>query len=316
MKKHKIVMCIIPLTLAYATTSTAASLNYNPDSVSVTTSLGRLWGQADEYLYNSQTGHKNSELNWKINNAPIIKGDISWNILSNLTLNARGWITLESSHSSMDDYDWERPEKAMWTNWSHSNTNLNYANEFDIHLKGWLLKQPNYSFGGVLGYQQTRFSWTAIGGHQIWYDKHDKRSDHDFSNTSVIGYKQKFSAPYIGLIGQYRYHDFEFNGLLKFSPWVQAKDNDEHYLRRDPGPLSYREKTNKSLYYSATLNAGYYINPNTKLFTELSWNKFTQGKGDTEIFDRKTGEYIYFGGNSAGIANTNYNITAGIQYRF
>ncbi|MDC9597041.1 omptin family outer membrane protease [Xenorhabdus anantnagensis] len=313
MKKYKITICIIPLTLAYITTATAASLNFNPDSVSVTTSLGGLWGQADEYIYNSDTGHKNSELNWKINNAPIIKGDISWDALPNLTLNARGWITLKSSHSGMDDYDWMRPKKAMWTNWSHSNTNLNYANEFDINLKGWLLKKPNYNFGGVLGYQQTRFSWTAIGMYGLYESSLSKDKYylvHD--NGPVIGYKQKFSAPYIGLIGQYRYHDLEFNGLLKFSPWVQAKDNDEHYLRR----FTFRDKTNKSRYYSATLNVGYYIHPNTKIFTELSWNKFTQGKGDTESFDRKTEEYFYDGGNSAGIANANYNITAGIQYRF
>ncbi|MDC9590805.1 omptin family outer membrane protease [Xenorhabdus sp. XENO-10] len=313
MKKYKIAICIIPLTLAYATTATAASLNFNPDSVSVTTSLGGLWGQADEYIYDSQTGHKNSELNWKINNAPIIKGDISWDALPNLTLNARGWITLKSSHSSMDDYDWIRPEKAMWTNWSHSNTNLNYANEFDINLKGWLLKQPNYNFGGVLGYQQTRFSWTAIGMHGLY----ESESIIDWykpvhANGPGIGYKQKFSAPYIGLIGQYRYHDFEFNGLLKFSPWVQAKSNDDHYLR----DLTARNKTSKSHYYSATINAGYYVTPNTKVFTEFSWNKFTQGKGELEWMDRGKGIYLYDSGDASGIANTNYNITAGIQYRF
>lgn len=41
---------------------------------------------------------------------------------------------------------------------------LNYANEFDLNLKGWLLQGENYKAGAVLGYQQTRFSWTASGG--------------------------------------------------------------------------------------------------------------------------------------------------------
>ena len=44
--------------------------------------------------------------------------------------------------------------------------------------------------------------------------------------------------PYIGLVGQYRINDFEFNALFKFSDWVRAHDNDEHYMR----DLTFRER--------------------------------------------------------------------------
>ncbi|WP_422842141.1 omptin family outer membrane protease, partial [Acinetobacter variabilis] len=35
--------------------------------------------------------------------------------------------------------------------------------------------------------------------------------------------------PYIGLTGNYRYDSFEFGGSFKYSGWVKASDNDEHY---------------------------------------------------------------------------------------
>ncbi|WP_410175300.1 omptin family outer membrane protease [Pantoea ananatis] len=36
--------------------------------------------------------------------------------------------------------------------------------------------------------------------------------------------------PYADMSCCYRYRDFEFNTLLKFSPWIEVRDNDEHYL--------------------------------------------------------------------------------------
>ncbi|MBV7923558.1 omptin family outer membrane protease, partial [Yersinia pestis] len=73
----------------------------------------------------------------------------------------------------------------------------------------------------------------------------------------VIGYNQRFSMPYIGIAGQYRFIDFELNALFKLSDWVRAHDNDEHYMR----VLTFREKTYGSRYYGTVINAGYYVTP-------------------------------------------------------
>ena len=43
--------------------------------------------------------------------------------------------------------------------------------------------------------------------------------------------KQHFKMPYIGLTGNYLYDSFEFGGSFKYSGWVKASDNDEHYNR-------------------------------------------------------------------------------------
>lgn len=280
-------------------------------NISVNTSIGLLGVNSKEYVYDTDSGRKISELNWKSKNATIIKGDFSWDPLLWLTLNAKGWTTISSSKAKMDDFDWQNASQAHWTDWSHSsNTNLNYANEFELNIKAWLIKENFHKAGAVIGYQQNRFSWTAFGGHYQYNNGNDVG---DFpSRSRGIGYQQKFSMPYFGLVGGYRYKDFEFNGLLKFSPWVIAEDNDEHYMRN----LTFREKTSESKFYSASVDAGYYISPNVKLFTELTWSRFALGKGGSQIIDHANEKTSYEGGDSAGIANQNYSVTAGLQYRF
>ncbi len=92
-----------------------------------------------------------------------------------------------------------------------------------------------------------------------------------------IGYSQRFSMPYIGLAGQYRINDFEFNALFKFSDWVPgARDNDEHYMR----DLTFREKTTSSRYYGTSIDAGYYVTPNAKVFAEFTYSKYARRLGE------------------------------------
>ena len=287
------------------------SINVDPSSVAASTSLGWLHGEAKEYVYDGDSGRKISQLKWKINNTAIIKGDISWDTFSWLTLNAKGWSSLGSSGAKMDDYDWLNDNQSHWTGWSHSpDTHLNYANEYDLNSKLWLLKRPDYKIGAVLGYQQTRFSWTAFGG-RYQYDNGTRLGEFP-PGVRGIGYQQKFSMPYVGLNGSYRFRDFEFSTLLKYSSWVKARDNDEHYMRS----LTFRDKSQNANYYSAAVNAGYYVTPNAKVFTEFTWNKYARGKGGTQIIDRTSGEKEHIGGDVAGIENTSYSVTAGLEYRF
>ncbi|MCU7307010.1 omptin family outer membrane protease, partial [Escherichia albertii] len=83
--------------------------------------------------------------------------------------------------------------------------------------------------------------------------------------------------PYIGLTGSYRYEDFEFGGAFKYSGWVEASDNDEHYA---PGKrITYRNKVKDPNYYSVAVNAGYYVTPNVKVYVEGTWNRVTNKKG-------------------------------------
>jgi plasminogen activator len=270
-----------------------------------------LSGKSHEMVYDDVTGRKISQLDWKIKNVAILKGDISWDAYSFLTLNARGWTSMASGSGHMDDYDWMNAKQSSWTDHSsHPSTNVNYANEYDLNVKGWIFQGDNYKAGVTVGYQETRFSWTATGGSYN-YDNGAYQGNFPAGERG-IGYSQRFSMPYIGLAGQYRFNDFEFNALFKFSDWVRAHDNDEHYMR----DLTFREKTTDSRYYGASVDAGYYVTPHAKVFAEFTYSSYEEGKGGTQIIDTNTGESGSIGGDAAGISNHNYTITAGLQYRF
>ncbi|EKN4864773.1 omptin family outer membrane protease [Yersinia enterocolitica] len=279
------------------------------DSLTVSTSLGLLNTEANEYVYDSNN-RKVSQLDWKTENTPIIKMDVSWGLLSRLTLTARGWSTLSSSTGTMDDYDWLKPDQTKWTDWSHHDkTNLNYANEIDLNAKFWFLKQKNYRIAMMSGYQRNNSSWTAYGGN---YNYDNGKNIFTTSDTvTVIGYKQKFDMTYLGLAGSYHYQKFEFNTLLKYSRWVNANGHDEHYSRK----LSFKDSNKNSRYYAIVVDAGYYITPSTKLFVEAAWNQYTEGKGATQILNRTTGTSQNHA-DSSGIAQKNHTIGFGLLYKF
>ena len=290
---------------------TIVTPDFSPDSLAVSASAGMLSGKSHEMVYDEATGRKISQLDWKIKNVAILKGDITWDAYSFLTLNARGWTSLASGSGHMDDYDWMNAKQSSWTDHSsHPSTNVNYANEYDLNVKGWIFQGDNYKAGVTAGYQETRFSWTATGGSYN-YDNGAYQGNFPAGERG-IGYSQRFSMPYIGLAGQYRFNDFEFNALFKFSDWVRAHDNDEHYMR----DLTFREKTTDSRYYGASVDAGYYVTPHAKVFAEFTYSSYEEGKGGTQIIDTNTGESGSIGGDAAGISNHNYTITAGLQYRF
>lgn len=294
----------------YAGTSQVTP-DFSPESLTVSASAGMLSGKSHEMVYDEVIGRKISQLDWKIKNVAILKGDISWDAYSFLTLNARGWTSLASGSGHMDDYDWMNAKQSSWTDHSsHPSTNVNYANEYDLNVKGWIFQGDNYKAGVTAGYQETRFSWTATGGSYN-YDNGAYQGNFPAGERG-IGYSQRFSMPYIGLAGQYRFNDFEFNALFKFSDWVRAHDNDEHYMR----DLTFREKTTDSRYYGASVDAGYYVTPHAKVFAEFTYSSYEEGKGGTQIIDTNTGESGSIGGDAAGISNHNYTITAGLQYRF
>ncbi|WP_145488970.1 omptin family outer membrane protease [Yersinia aleksiciae] len=291
----------------------AASASYHSgitDNVTMSASLGSLNAESQEFVYQPEnSGHKVSQLDWKAKNTPTIKMDISWDLLSRLTLTARGWSTLSSGHGTMDDYDWLNQSQNQWTHWSHhEKTNLNYANEIDLNAKFWLLHGNDYRIGVMSGYQQSNNSWTAYGGN---YSYNNSSQITTLSNNVVaIGYKQKFDMAYLGLAGSYRYQDFEFNTLVKYSPWVNAYGSDKHYQRN----LSFKDTSKNTRYYAVTIGAGYYVTQNTKLFIEAAWNRYTEGKGKVQIFAHTTGASATVA-NGTGIAHQSQTIFMGLQYK-
>lgn len=289
---------------------------FTPEKVSTDLSLGMLSGKTKERVYLPEYGgHKASQLDWKYSNAAILKGAINWDLMPRVSIGAAGWTTLGSRGGDMTNTDWlDSDNPKTWTDKSrHPGTRLNFANEFDLNIKGWLLNEPDYRLGLMAGYQESRYSFNATGGTYIYSEDGGFRNETGSlpNGERNIGYKQRFKMPYIGLTGSYRYDKFEFGGALKYSGWVRASDNDEHYQRE----TTFRGKTKNQNYYSVAVDAGYYVTDNAKVYVEGAWNRIANKKANVSIYDRSdnTAEYSKHGG---GIESYNFTTTAGLKYTF
>jgi plasminogen activator len=277
---------------------------------SLNASVGYLSGTSKEFVYDESNGRKVSELDWEIKGAPVLRAEANYQLLQWLDLNARGWVTLSESNGVMNDYDWLNPQQVSWTDWSHhEDTSFRQGNEFDLNVRAWFFQQPSYQFAGMAGYQRTLFSFNAKSGCFIYNNGEEIGCFPQ--NQSIIGYKQVFETPYLGLAGKYRVNAFELNGLVKFSNWVDAQDEDQHYLRH----LTFHERGSHFKYYNALINAGYFIKPQIKLFVEGTFSYIPNHAANSEVIDNSTGEREYAPVGAAGLQNSNYIIALGVQYK-
>lgn len=306
MQQRYVILCCV----AGVMTVFSAQAENTVTAATISGALGWLEGESHENVY-LENGDKLSQLDWKIKQTPIITMAVNWDISPHITLTARGWTTLAERSAKMDDYDWLYDDQTHWSEWSyHPNSRLNHANAFDMGVQSWVVSQPNYRLGGIAGYQQTRFSWTALGG---FYQYDNGATVGAFERgRNLGGYKQQFDVPYLGVVGIVRYQNVELSSLVKYSPWVKARDNDEHYLRQ----LTFRDEGNYGRYYSVLVDIGYYLTSCAKVFTALSWHKYAESRGGAQIIDQVSGKQRYIGGHAAGIANEYYTVTAGLTYRF
>lgn len=313
--KTSILVLTIAVPVSFSAIANIGNSDFAPGSFSGDISLGSLSGKTRERVYDPDSGgHKNSQLNWKYSNAAIIKGSLDWDLIPWISIGASGWTTIASRGGYMDDTDWQNKNQKGWTDQSrHPDTRLNYANEFDFNVKGWLLNEPTYRFGVMAGYQESRYSFTASGGSYNYTDEETGLPDIGTfpDGTTVVGYKQRFKMPYIGIVGSYRYERFEFGGNFKYSGWVHTSDNDEHYLSN----TTFRANIKNQNFYSLTGNAGYYLTPNAKVYVEGAWSRTTNKKGSLSANDYGTGEKNS-ADNSSGIENYNFMTTVGLKYFF
>jgi len=284
----------------------------NSENFSADAGLGILSGQTKELVYLSEEGsRKASQLDWKYDNAPIVKGAFEWNALPRLSFGASGWTTIASSDGHMDDYDWSDESQKRWTEHSsHGNTHLEYANEFDLNVKGWIFNEPGYRLGVMAGYHESRYSFTAKGGSYN-YDNGGYTGSFPAGLTG-ISYKQRFKVPYIGLLGDYRYANFQFGGAFKYSGWARASDEDEHHDRR----TTFRGDIRNQSYYSLAGNVAYYFTDNAKVYVEGVWSRAMNKKGSMTLHAFGDDDFSATVPNSAGIDSRSFMTTIGLQYKF
>lgn len=161
----KFLAMVLSVPITFNALATTEFLTFTPEKISTELNLGTLSGKTKERVYAPEEGgRKASQLDWKYSNAAIIKGAINWDLLPVCpSMHQAGQPSVRKGN--MVDRDWLDSDKpGIWTDESrHPDTRLNFANEFDLNIKGWLLNEPDYRLGLMAGYQENRYSFTARG---------------------------------------------------------------------------------------------------------------------------------------------------------
>ncbi|MGU3489424.1 omptin family outer membrane protease [Enterobacter bugandensis] len=243
-------------------------------------------------------------------------GNAQYNILSWLDLKFQGWTTLAKGSGSNIDQDWRdpdpAPENTSLNSRSNSSATVNYVNMFDISIAGRFYQNDFSNFSILAGYKESRYSWTSYGGY---FQDFDDPNENQSLQGAIVGYRQTYKTPYVGLEMNLILDKLAFNTQLKYSDWVRAKDYDNHYLRN--GFISVN-KSNSSRMISITQEIAYAVSPAFQVVAEASWNKYYHTRADysgtTGESDGMSGEFNLPG--AGGLSAEDYTIITGVRYRF
>ena len=108
-------LCSVLLSSTLAHSGGTGPVKAVNDRFSVDLGLGYLQGKGQEFVYDGD--YKVSQLNWRIQDAAIVKGSAQYRFNHWLSAQVSGWTTLGTGDAEMDDYDWLIPTQTRWSDW-------------------------------------------------------------------------------------------------------------------------------------------------------------------------------------------------------
>lgn len=80
--RAKLLGIVLTTPIAISSFASTETISFTPDNINADISLGTLSGKTKERVYLAEEGgRKVSQLDWKFNNAAIIKGAINWDLM-------------------------------------------------------------------------------------------------------------------------------------------------------------------------------------------------------------------------------------------
>jgi len=274
---------------------------WDPNTVSVSASVGVLHGTANEYVYNPD-GSKLSQLIWKFDNDVVVNGEVVWSPWRWLYFGVRGRFSVDDP-STLDDYDFNLmgcPPSGGGTlcHSHHDDTRLQNASTIDLFLAATFVRAHGFALSALVGYRWDYFRWLAYGG---------------WANYAVlpqglgITYEQWWEAPYIGLEFKGEWSRWIVGGRVTGSWWADSYDHDNHHWR---GLLFVDEIATSSM-INAYAEIGYRLTRDFSLFVSYEYQMWQLAKGSTELRDYVNGGSAGFPGDAAGADNTSHTFSVG-----
>ena len=281
---------------------------------SLTISLDRVNGKADEIVYNG--AKKLSHLEWDIKNLKMFSLGLASQFFDGFGARIKLSTAINNGDGRMIDYDWigknydGNIDHNNWTDRSISDVKIQKAQQFDI-AGSYNLYKDELKFN--LGYKYDRFKWRDYGGSYI-YSKFGFRDDvGNFEDERGITYQQTFETPYIGLEYQKELFDKNIyaNIFGNYSNLVYARGTDIHHQ----GNLKFDDYFKNGKYYNWGTSIFGKVKENIYLGLGYEFVYYPENRGYAIIQDLETKE-SYISYDSAGIKNKYSKISLNLKYNF
>ena len=287
---------------------------------------GYLKGLSHEFVYDSVTGQKISELLWAIDHAYVVGLSLALRPVERVKLSVGGWTPFSSS-STMDVYVWVVAGFDDWSHWSHHpDTKLRQAFMIDTRAaftlasfnrrpdagNPWQIRSASLDLIG--GYRWFKLDWTAYGGSYVYSSGGGIRNSvGQFPDGQAgITYEQWWEAPFAGLGGRLSIDRWTLSTEIIGTLWGKGRDRDNHHLRT----LVFEESFSNVKMIGVNVGVDFDLTQHLSLFTRFDYQKFFEGRGETTMTDYSTGAVETFGGDAAGADFYTLLLSLGCKLRF
>lgn len=273
--------------------------------------------RADEFVYEG-TGKKLSQLIWK-SDIPTLTGKAKIKFDGDWTLSGQFIIGL-TGNSRMTDYDWAVPppsgyEADAWSHRSqHPDTQLDHYWAADAAIGHDFSLNDTTVLNLHGGIKYTSVKWSAYGGSYIYSTEGDFRNEiHDFTpGVPVISYQQTYPTVFLGMETTRQYEKWLFAFLVRGGLSLQAKDEDNHWLR----DLKFAERFDNVPFLSVGIQMEYNLSPRASLFLNGNMERYFHRIGNAEIYDIKGLRRADFYEDAAGMKLQSWTVSTGLKYMF
>ncbi len=272
-----------------------ASININDHVVMISGSLsyGLVNGKSRELVYDTSTGHKNSELDWQLSNVSMVGVGASIKPLSWLRLNGNFWFKVSEGDGNIDDYDWRLYGYDDWTDWSHSPTNVTEGIMYDVNMELTFLRFNQTSLYGIVGFKHDHWKWEAHGGTFIYSSYYVRDTVGSFpSDELVLTYEQTYDVPYIGIGFHANLDPVTLTGRIIGSTLVSSSDEDNHPLR----DLNISSSLDDGKMWGIDFACTYNFTPHIAATAAFQYTKYEEIKGDKNWNFYSEGDRFTYGG--------------------
>ncbi len=275
-------------------------------------SVNYVRGISNEYVYDSDTGEKISQLDWEIEDVVMAGGVLSVWFSRKVQLNLGLWAAVTQGNGYMQDWDWDSSLGSGWSHWSRSPVDLEDAYILDLNIGYEFDLGRGISLTPLLGFKFDYWEWADHGGEYIYSRNGGWRNESGtFPDETGIRYEQRVYIPYLGMnLGVIRGRFFA-NAHVKGSLWAKTKAEDEHLKRS----MVFNDRIVNQPFLGTGVALGWQVSQSWVIRMGYDFQKLYSTKGDSHGIDYSTGD-TWFDVDAAGAAHESHSIylSAGIGF--